>query len=344
MSVAGAQARGWTDPAPEPTPDPMAVETWPTFRDRAGLITPMLIEHIWPEGTMGFVGAAPKAGKTWLAILQSLAVATGTPFLGEFQVARPGPVLYVALEGTREGLRARIGALARGMGIDPEGDRLDDLHLIYKPRGINLSDGAWAARLVDRARELGAVLVTVDVLRRAATVSEDFKGAADFTALLRNLAELEAERRALAFCHHFTKPGETHKGRKSADRMAGSGALYGALDAGLFISESTDGARKMTIEVEARDIRAPRPFRLELSGEGTGPNGGWSYLDTVRVSADLTEVPTGEQIMVDQLARLLRVEPDITKTDAAARIGTGRQSADFLRAWPAAHNVVATES
>jgi AAA domain len=330
VSASGAQARGWTDPAPERVSDPLAV--------------PMLIERVWPEGAMGFIGAAPKAGKTWIAILKALAVATGRPFLGEFPVVRPGPVLYVALEGTREGLRARIGALARGMGIDPEGGGLDGLHLAYKPKGINLSDRAWAARLVDRARELGAVMVTVDVLRRAAAVSEDFKGAADFTALLRNLAELEAERRSLAFCHHFTKPGETQKGRKSADRMAGSGALYAALDAGLFISSSEDGARTMQIEVEARDIRAPRPFRIELSGEATGPNGGWSYLDTVRVRADLGEIPTGEQIMVDQLVALLGAEPDTTKTDAAARIATSRHAADFVRAWPAARAIVAAES
>lgn len=323
-------------PAPEvveaPPADPMAVEPWAAFRDRAGDSVPMLVERVWPDGAMGFIGAAPKAGKTWVALLLALAVATGRPFLGEFPVARRCPVLYVALEGTREGLRARIGALARGLGLDPDGDDLAGLHVAYKPKGINLSDGAWAARLVDRARQLGAGLVVVDVLRRAATVAEDVKGAADFASLLRNLADLEAERRALVFCHHFTKPGETQKGRKAADRMAGSGALYGALDAGMFIT-SNDGARTMQVEVETRDIRAPRPFRVELAGEATGPNGGWGYLDTVRVAADLGEIPSPEQVMVDQLVALMTAEPDITKIDAAARLGTTRNTADFQKAW-----------
>jgi hypothetical protein len=101
--------------------------------------------------------------------------------------------------------------------------------------------------------------VTVDVLRRAASVAEDGRGAADFTALLRNVADPEGERRALQFCHHNRRPNEDTKKAKGADRMVGSGALYGALDAGRFIT-SDDGARTMQVEVEARDLRAPLPF------------------------------------------------------------------------------------
>ena len=127
------------------------------------------------------------------------------------------------------------------MGFDPDTDELERLVFAYKPRGMNLSEPGWADQLVDRAREIGAGLVIVDVLRRAAKVSEDMKGAADFAALIANLTTLEAEGRALGFLHHFHKPpGESTKQRRAPERMAGSGALYGALDAGLFVTSNDD--------------------------------------------------------------------------------------------------------
>ena len=303
MTVAAAHGSSAWPPTPpgdrSDGSDRLPIERWSAFRDRVSASVPMLVERVWPEGGMGFIGAAPKSGKTWIAILFALSVATGRPFLGVFDVPRRRPVLYVAMEGTREGLRARIGALARGMGLDPDGDELDSLSFVYKPRGMNLSEPEWAELLIDRARQIDAGLVVVDVLRRAASVAEDGQGAADFAALIRNLADLEAEGRALVFCHH-NKRGEVPKGGRAADRMAGSGALYGALDAGLFIL-SNDGARTMKVEVEARDLRAPRPFEIELTGPASGPNNGWSYADTIDVRANLEEIKSPEEMMVDRL-------------------------------------------
>lgn len=153
--------------------------------------------------------------------------------------------------------------------------------------------------------------------------------------MLRNLGELEGDGRSLAFCHHFTKPGETQKGRKSADRMAGSGALYGALDAGLFITQN-DGARSFQVEVETRDIRSPKPLLVEQSGEASGPNGGWAYGDVVKVAVDLGESPSADDVMLEQLVALLTAQPDLTQVAAAARLATTRNTAAFSKAWPLA--------
>jgi RecA-family ATPase len=38
------------------------------FRDSVTGDLPFLIEGVWPEGATAFIGAEPKAGKTWLAL------------------------------------------------------------------------------------------------------------------------------------------------------------------------------------------------------------------------------------------------------------------------------------
>ena len=88
-----------------------SVQAWPEFRDTSPQAHRWLIEGLLPEGALVFVAGPPKKGKTWIGIALALAVATGRPLCGEYVVPDARDVLYVALEGSRVGLRARIGAL-----------------------------------------------------------------------------------------------------------------------------------------------------------------------------------------------------------------------------------------
>lgn len=320
------------------SPAGLVVETWPVFRRSATDAVSALVEDVWPVGAMGFIASAPKRGKTWVALLLALAVASGRPFLGRHRVPVPRGVLYVALEGSRAGLRARVGALARGMGLDPDGGDLDRLRFVYRPLGMNLSDPRWAGQLVEAAAAVDAGLVVVDVLRRAATIRETGEGAQDFAVMLRNLGQLEADDRALALCHHFTKTTADTGKRLTPERMAGSGALYGALDAGLFITRSENGARELFVEVEARDLRAPAPFGVQITGTGTGPNGGFTYADTARVELGGDIGRPEVDVIAEQLVAVLAVDPGITQTAAAARLGMTRDRTVFRSAWEVAKN------
>ena len=101
---------------------PWRSESWAEFRDAAADEPAWLIRGWLPEGALAFLAAPPKKGKTWAGLGISLAVATGRLF-GTLAVPEGGrAVLYVALEGSRQALRARIGALARGIGLDPDAD------------------------------------------------------------------------------------------------------------------------------------------------------------------------------------------------------------------------------
>jgi len=318
--------------APQPAGIDAEPESWTTFRDNAGDELEMLVAELLPTSAVGFIAGPPKRGKSWLALALALAVVSGRPYLGRFDVPEARPVLYLALEGQRAGIRARIGSMARGMGLDPEGDDLADLHIAYKPRGLNLSDPAWAAWTVEKAAELGAGLVVVDVLRRAANVREDNAGAQDFAQLLDNLAELARDGRALVLLHHFAKQSEQSSSRPAGERMTGSGALHGAYDAALFIIAATEGARRMTVEHDARDTAQAATFDVAMSGTGTAQGGGFGYRDTLHLAYAGDPLDPADEL-ADKLRVILAADPDVSKTAAAGQLGIGRTAAAFTRAW-----------
>src|SRR5690606_25486254 len=63
-----------------------------------------LVRRIIAAGDYGILGAAHKAGKTWLAVDLAVAVASGKPWLGIHPVDRPGPVVWFAGEGGKRKL------------------------------------------------------------------------------------------------------------------------------------------------------------------------------------------------------------------------------------------------
>lgn len=273
------------EPSTNGTPRNLGTQTWRAFEQAAGEDVPCIIKGLWPESALGFIGAAPKAGKTWLGLDIAIAVATGTPVFGSFPVPRALPVLYVALEGHKAAIRTRIGCIARGHGVHPEDvDALTNLHLAYKPKGINLAQPDWAAALCESALEINARFVIVDVLRRAAQIKEN--DASSFMELVDLLNPISDAGTALAMLHHFNKVNEQTSQRTPAERMAGSGAMFGAFDVGLFITKSESGARRLTIHTDIRDLPAPPRFLVNLQGVGTGQHGGFTYRDNLRLTME----------------------------------------------------------
>ena len=279
---------------------PWRSQPWPQFRDQSPEEHRWLIEGLMPAGTLAFVAGPPKKGKTWVGLAISLAIATAHPLFGDHTVPELRPVLYVALEGSATGLRARIGALARGLGLNPDSGDLDQLHMLYRPRPFNLADLPTAGWLADEAELVDAGLVVVDVLRAAARFQEN--AAEDFARVRDALEPLLAAGRTVLLLHHFGKLTETQKERSPGERMAGTGAMYGALDVGLLITRSDNGARSMRLDIEARDFAAPDALGIAIRGEGSGEHGGFTYADAAAIEPDATAA--GEPDYIVQLLEL----------------------------------------
>lgn len=254
----------------------LELETWLEFRGKAADHIPCLIDDLWPENSLGFIASPPKKGKTWIGLSLALSITLGTSFLHDWKATSALPVLYIALEGHRSALMHRVSALLRGHGRDPA-KTVPGLTFNYKPAGINIADPEWAEQILLAAQQIEARLIIVDVLRAAARIKEN--DASEFSGLRANLAPILDDQRSIALLHHFTKLNETTKERSPAERMSGTGAMYGAMDIGIFITGSEDGARKLRLEFDSRDIATPDTHGIYLEGEGTGPNGGFTQRD-----------------------------------------------------------------
>lgn len=283
-----------------PSAKPWSSETWATFRDTSQDEPRWLISGLLPEGQLVFTAAPPKKGKTWLAIAKALSLATGKSLFGEYAIPEPVQTLYVALEGSRPAMRARIGCICRGLGVDPDLD-LPYLRMLYRPRPFDLAQLEYATWLEEEVYATGARYVVIDVLRAAARIKETDPG--EFLAVRDRLEPLLREGVTVDLLHHFGKVTDTQKERTPGERMSGTGAMYGALDVGFYITRSESGARRLRIELEARDFATPDAIGVVIEGTGSGEHGGFRYADTAtfRLDAGAAE----ERDLVSEIEELL---------------------------------------
>ena len=231
--------------------------------------------------------APPKKGKTWLGLGLALALATGQAAPRQYRVPEARDVLYVALEGSRVGIRARIGALARGLELDPDGDALDRLHLLYRPRPFDLAD-AWQATadwLRDEAARVDAALVVIDVLRAAARFKEN--DAEDFARVRDALDPLLDELVARSRCS--TTSGSSPRRRRSARPASAWPAPARCTARSTSASYHQVGERCAPTARRSRGPRLRRARRLGVVvGDRPGEHGGFTYTDTATLALDPT--------------------------------------------------------
>jgi AAA domain len=82
-------------------PGPLPIESLAELMARVdGSPTPKyLASPVIAQGDYGMLAMEFKGGKTWLMTDLAVSVASGTPWLGVFDVETPGPVLLFAGEG-----------------------------------------------------------------------------------------------------------------------------------------------------------------------------------------------------------------------------------------------------
>ncbi|MBG6238208.1 hypothetical protein IWX78_001163 [Mycetocola sp. CAN_C7] len=88
--------------------------------DLAEPVPPMkwLVKGVWPEGSYGTLAGEKKTLKTYTGLSLALAVASGEPFLGQFPVPEPRPVLMYLGEGGDGPTRRRLQTIAEFMELD----------------------------------------------------------------------------------------------------------------------------------------------------------------------------------------------------------------------------------
>ncbi|WP_257306519.1 AAA family ATPase [Geothrix campi] len=135
-------------------------------------LPPMLIPDVLPLGEPGLLVGDPSCGKSEFAQTISVGLSLGLPVLG-LHIPDPVPVVYLALEGSKPSLMARIHRISRE--VAPEFDEDDaalldaNLHLLTPspfspiPKAERLENIVNnIARLSEKVRQPG--LVVIDTL------------------------------------------------------------------------------------------------------------------------------------------------------------------------------------
>lgn len=181
----------------------------------------VFVDSILYEG-LSLLVAAPKIGKSWMALMLGDALAAGTPAFGVIPVVAR-PVLYLALEDGEARLKSRLGALGSSAG------HADFWLITESPDDLVGTISEFFSAYEDRQP-----LVVIDTLGMVRGVSDgrDVYGR-DYSQLsaLRNLAKLTPGAGILVV-HHTSKAAKVDY----VDSVSGTNGIAGAADSVLVLT------------------------------------------------------------------------------------------------------------
>ena len=257
-----------------------------------------LIQQLWGRAAVGFVGGAPKACKSWLALDMAVSVASGTACLGRFAVDDVGPALVYLAEDHITAVRQRVAGICEHRGLDLQ--HLD-LHVIAAP-SLRLDQPDDRQRLDQALAQLRPRLLVLDPLVRLHRCDEN--SSAEISGLLGSLRELNRRHDvAVVVVHHMSKKARSHLGQA----LRGSGDLHAWTDSACYLVHRGKGELQLTVEHRAGP--APEPMRLRLLDDEEGTRLGL-------LGAEATDAPLAEAVR----AALQQADGPRTRTALRAQL------------------------
>lgn len=257
-----------------------------------------LIDSLWSDEAVGFIGGAPKCCKSWLGLDMAVSIASATPCLGRFHVARPGPALVYLAEDSLSNVRARIAALCRQREVN-----LADLDLfVVTAPSLRLDLDEDQARLDATLRAIRPRFLLLDPLVRMHRIDEN--SSADISLLLGRLRHIQREHHlAIAIVHHMSKRSRAQLGQA----LRGSTDLHAFSDSAAYLVRKRE---RIELTLEHRSAPAPDPFELELADGDDAPH--------LRCVDSPVDVPTPSPSL-DERVRAALAEANVPLTRAALR-------------------------
>lgn len=218
-----------------------------------------LIDALWSAQAVGIVGGEPKTGKSFLALHLAVAVASGTPCLGRYEVSRPGPVLIYPAEDSEAIIRTRLESISRSAGVS-----LDALGVgVITAPSLRLDTAPDRERLARTVARHQPVLLVLDPFVRLHRIDENASGeVAPLLAFLRQLQRTHGV--AILVVHHARKGA---RGIRPGQALRGSSEFHAWGDSNLYLSRKGGQIR---LAVEHRGAPSLEGLALELRSDETG--------------------------------------------------------------------------
>lgn len=213
-----------------------------------------LVQGVWPEECIGFIAGPAKSFKSFMALEMAYSIATGADFLGRFKVPVAQKVLLIQQESSRAAFQTRLSHMAKRMGDAP------NLYIVSN-RNMHIENEVDLEKLEAEIASIEPSLVILDPLR--SFLKGDENSAQVVGEVVRNLRRIRDDlHTGVAVIHHTTK--------QNSREMSGSGALYGAAEAMMYVVRTEDReALKSRATLELKESDAPDPFYVMLDSETT---------------------------------------------------------------------------
>src|ERR1700723_525050 len=234
-----------------------------------------IVENFFPEG-IGFFGALPGHGKTFMGLSLAKALTTGRPFLGQFHVPNVVPVLYLIPETSGRPFKGRC----RKFGI-PNDENLFLCRTISEGPILSLA----SPEVIAIVTKLKCVVI-IDTAIRFSN-ADDENSARQQLDLWREMSALRVAGSPLVVGLHHSNKSSKNEAMSQENVLRGSGEIAAQADAiwgirrddALFANG--EGPNEISVQcVKPRDFEPPEPFRCGLTykaNDGTLH----SYLDEI---------------------------------------------------------------
>lgn len=235
-----------------------------------------LIDDWLPDETIAFLVAPPGSYKTWVTLDLAVSIASGKPFLGEFEVNKTGPVIVIQQEDFHGGLAERTATIINEK-YNLIGDSVTlppDLPIYFHTeRRLRFHDDEVMADFMAQVERINPVLVIIDPLYSTTSTDDYMAKTAELMFPLKALRDKTGCSFVLA--HHTKKSVE---GSNMREGLWGSQFLNAFLETGWQIRK-TDSPNVITLL---------RHFKLR------------GAMDQVRLDFDIsTEKPYKYKVKID---------------------------------------------
>lgn len=200
----------------------MLITTYPERR-------PIVVDGLIREGDVCNIVAAPKVGKSWLALNLAMSVASGETWLGQFETVR-GRTLYVDNELHPTDAAFRLVEVSRALETAPE--VLTNQYHVVSFRGfpVELSIVCRWIRHMVKERERGYYkLIVIDTLSKMLAGDKSENDNLYFRSIYTQLESLASDiGSAIVIVHHTSRGDQSEK--SVTDTGAGAGSQSRACD------------------------------------------------------------------------------------------------------------------
>lgn len=220
-----------------------------------------LVEGLWGAEAVGIIGGEPKCCKSFLALDLAVAVASATPCLRRFPVARRGRVLLFPAEDALPIVRQRLDGICAAASVTLEDL---DLQVITAPT-LRIDVETERNRLDDTVRVLRPALLVLDPFVRLHRIDENVS--AEVAPLLDFLRSLQRRYQTAIILVHHARKGAAHL--RAGQALRGSSELHAWGDSNLYLRRGGDGD-KLSLTIEHRAAASSEGLALQLLASGDG--------------------------------------------------------------------------